>query len=390
MGGGMIRAAVAAGALALAFAAPALAQTPMSGPLSGPVPVAGKVSLADGAAFFAALPEDAFREAVMSGTGQFTRWAHFCAEGLAPAPDGPPIDPVRLVVPDLVLEDRHAGNVGCALIEAGRWPLGIDRTGDGRAAIPLLGADGSLVGRGTYDLTAIGVQSAQDKLAADAAVAAEPGCAQTRACAVPACAPARRDNALLREALFSPDTKADICATLERWHTERHPAEAPTDDVARRAMILALQAAMPEQDVTDGLSRVVVEHSRAGTRFIAFNEIAPALFTIPLQVQTIRDASVGRCTGDAQALSCDVTVTVEIFSRAAHMPDSVQKVLAEAMLGPPRTYDTETTVIFTRRNARWDIADPQAALEAALDWSDALIAKGPVEYFIEGIKEHSR
>ncbi|SEA93435.1 hypothetical protein [Rubrimonas cliftonensis] len=444
-----------AAALAVCLARSAAAEAPRA--------VDGLAPPEQAAAYMASW-SDAVRTQVFMGAGRGARFVTPCARGLTEAaaraawgvpPDRPvALDPLRLLAPGVDLAARHAGDFGCALIEAGFWPVHLTFSGEGRLALTLvqdgarellvefetadpldaaeitvdavslvapqrggrpivlrprpadaadhvgrreaetrelsaaesLGALAAMAGLGTFDLAAAGVATEASRAEATAAAAAEPGCAETGACVVPPCGPARRDSAALREALYSPEDKAMICETLAAWRTERHPPGAPDARIVRRALVMALQDLTPEEDVSEGIGRVVTEHSLSGTRFIVTNTLGVALMGLPLQAQTVRAVEVGRCRGDDARRTCEATAEVELFSRAVNMPESVQKALVEAMLGPPRTYEARLSLDFVRRNARWELEAPRAVAGAALDWSEGLILKGPAAYFIEDVE----
>jgi len=242
----------------------------------------------------------------------------------------------------------------------------------------------ALLGQGEFDLSAVGIGPAPG----ETSPADESGCAETGNCAVAACAPARRDNSILRRELFSERDKNElICPTLARWQTERHLATPPDEALIKHALILAVQAIAPEADLSDGLNRVVTEHSRAGTRTIAFSPLAPGLLTTPIIFQTVRDVADVACEGNKRRQRCRAKAQAERFSRVVNLPPGTpQGALLETIGFPSLTYTKDLDLTFERRNARWELEDPEAVGNALLDPAGARIDKGMAGHLLDKLK----
>lgn len=237
----------------------------------------------------------------------------------------------------------------------------------------------AMVGQGSFDLAGIGIE---DSAVLAARIEQEPGCAQTGECPpIPPCGPARRDNVLLKAAMYPPDQKAEICKHLAAWRHDRHDMAAPDEKVVKRALVLAIQDETPELDASaaDG-SRVVAEHSKSGYRLISLSSIAPALMTIPRQHFVISDVENLMCKGNDRTQSCSADVSVQAYQRALNMPNSVQRDLIESMA---REYRQPLQLRFERRYARWELVDHEETLADLRDWSEANVTKGFVDYFRE-------
>jgi hypothetical protein len=244
----------------------------------------------------------------------------------------------------------------------------------------------ALAGRGDVDLRTVGVTNPPQREAERLARAAEPGCAETGACEVMHCGPMQRDNDVTRAALFTPADKAMICDALATWQTERHPPGGPDARTVRRALILALQADLPEADQAGPVSRVVVEHTLAGTRMLITSDLLPMLTTLPQVSQAVREVELEGCSGDPERQRCAVRAEVEVFSNARNMPAGPQKEMLEAAFGTLGLVERSLSLDFERRNARWHLVDPGAVVAALTDRSAGVVRKGPIDYFVEGIE----
>lgn len=363
-----------------------------------------------------------------------------CAGDMAPV-EGQPL-PTALRAEGIELDPRHGGDVGCALAEQGFWLLTASPSGAGLQQLTFLappdrlleveivgtpeaiaavsairdgwtgdtlqlrprpedaagiagamsrvemretppdetiGALAALIGQGDFDLSFVGFGPAPD-------VGSEPGCAQTGACAVQPCAPVPPENTLMETQLYNARDKAQICETLVRWRTERHDIDAPDARIARRALILALQEVFPEANARQGSSRYVSEFSLSGTRMLIFDQIWPALLTVPRFSQTVREVEVTGCAAPAGDLRrCRLAVTMEMFSKAA-MPGGPQRALLEALVFPSRNYQVGIEADFRRENARWVLQGRPEVVDRMLDWGDGTVLRGPTGYFLDGLR----
>jgi hypothetical protein len=356
--------------------------------------------------------------------------------------DADAVRPFSLSVAGLALPTQANGDLGCALAGFGHWVLAGRPTGDGRQLLSLvhegrrllqvevetsgdqiqavaaiinpaerrtlvlrerpgeaaniisrwhkttttpmsksasLGFFRALLDDATFDLADIGIE---DPAITAARIAGEPGCKETGGCAaVPPCGPARRDHALLKAAMYSPEDKSEICRHLAGWRHDRHDAPSPDQKIIKRALVLAIQDETPELDErTASGERIVAEYSKSGYRLIVFSELAPMLMTTPRQHFVVSDVERVRCRGDQAEQVCTAEVSVQTFQRALNMPSSVQRDIIESMA---REYTMPMNLTFERRSARWELVDPAQALEDLNSWTDAHVTKGFTEYFRE-------
>ncbi|MEL7460569.1 MAG: hypothetical protein AAFX45_07410 [Pseudomonadota bacterium] len=243
----------------------------------------------------------------------------------------------------------------------------------------------ALLGDEEMDLSIVGIGPAPGETLPDD----EPGCAETGRCQVLACGPSPQVAPHLAEVMIPTDTKMDlVCPNLESWQTRRHLATAPDEDLIRRALILATQAALPEDDIRDAGMRVISVHTLSGTRMVAFAELAPGLMTTPVVAQEVEEVKNISCDGNARAQICDVTVVVEHVSRAANMPRNMpQTVLVETIGFPTRTFEKDLRLPFKRENARWELQAADSVGIVLFDMKDARETKSPVEHMLDGMRQ---
>lgn len=243
----------------------------------------------------------------------------------------------------------------------------------------------ALLSEDDFDISPAGIGPAPGETSPDD----EPGCAETGRCVVMACGPSPEVAAHLREVMIAADTKRDlICPTLESWQTRRHLVTAPDKDLIRRALILATQAALPEEDVRDSGMRVISVHTLSGTRMVAFAEFAPGLMTTPVIAQEVEEVKDISCDGNARGQICDVTVVVEHVSWAANMPRNMpQTVLVETIGFPTRTFEKDLRLPFKRENARWELQAADAVGIVLFDLEDARETKSPIGHMLDGMRQ---
>ncbi|MEM9385239.1 MAG: hypothetical protein AAGA68_09285 [Pseudomonadota bacterium] len=283
----------------------------------------------------------------------------------------------------------HAPDIGRLLLRprpdnapgVGRFGKKVERE---VSASQSLDAVRALLGNASFDLSVVGFGLAPDETDPKD----EPGCAETGKCPLLACGPAPSDQAVLRQALFSAEDKREIvCPTLERWQTERHRISSPTDNVVRRALVIAAISRAPESDTRRDGVRIVTEHSTSGTRFVGFSELLPGLVTTPVLSQTVRKVEVIGCEGDKRRQRCEAKVALEVFSRVVNMPRNMpQTALVESLGFPSRSFEKTMTLEFRRRNARWELQDAEKTADALFDLQDARITKTVSDYLVEKLR----
>jgi len=315
---------------------------------------------------------------------------------------------------DLPLERRHAGDLTCALAEAGHWVAGREAAEDGRTLLTVIvgGAEiwqveVTLTGetvtqvhrlrpvRGDFVPAPPGLevfaallgQAETDAFTPPRDPAPdEPGCAETGACPVLACGPAIGDSDFLRAALFDAQMKADVCDRLRAYQTQRHDPGPPSDAVFRRLMVIAALQANPEIDVTEGGARVIVEHSAAGYRLVGTNALGLGLFSTPRLSWAIRDVTGTACTGpEAGPLDCTAQVEVETFGVAPQIPAGPQREMLERLFGGEGLYTVTVAARLVRSDARWGLSDPEA-VSAQLHGADPeTVGRSVTESMVEGL-----
>lgn len=341
-----------------------------------------------------------------------TREDYLAAHGLDPDTNLT-LTPIRLEA-DLPLERRHAGDLTCALAEAGHWVAARHAREGGRTLLtvirdrtdvwqievtlagetitqvhrlrPIRGAFvpappglevfAALLGRAETDAFTPPRDPALD----------EPGCAETGACPVLACGPAIGGSDFLRQALFDAQMKADVCDRLRDYQTQRHAAGPPSDAVFRRLMVIAALQANPEIDVTEGGARVIVEHSAAGYRLVGTNALGLGLFSTPRLSWAIRDVTGTRCDGpEGGPLTCTAQVQVETFGVAPQIPAGPQRVLLETLFGGEGLYTVTVEARLVRADARWVLSDPDAISAQLHGMDPATVGRSVTESVVEGL-----